>query len=427
MLRNWERVYRRTPSVRLRRTAEGGAAFLPAQAATVELDDEAFAILCWLGLPLTARQLRRRFLGRFGRHANLAEIDRTVRQLDDLGFVAEPVPGVVRADEAVWLDPESIPIAPESVHLQLTNACNLRCPSCYVGVQATDEGSLSLERLLTLVDEIAELGVFQLALGGGEPLMSPHAVPVVQHARRRGLLSHVTTNGWLLTKSLVAQLREAIGEVRLSFNDGFSISQEFLAKKAALLQAEGVPFGVNVIVTHRNVRQVSELLRWFVSLRPATITLIRPKPSPHNRTWYDANALSAHDSWLLLRQLRRLEPLFTETDLTVDCAFSHLFGGLSEAELAARGVAGCSMGERFVVVASNGDVYPCSYLRREEFKAGNVIEQSFSRIWQTSPLLARLRARQEYSDGHCGPRAKRQISVGCRAIQVNAAQCASVP
>ena len=44
MVKNWERIYRRRASVRLRRTAEGGAAFLPAHATTVDLDEEAFAL-----------------------------------------------------------------------------------------------------------------------------------------------------------------------------------------------------------------------------------------------------------------------------------------------------------------------------------------------------------------------------------------------
>ncbi len=414
-MKKQEKIYRRKASLRLRRTKDGGAAFLPEQAATVELDEEAFAILCWLAIPQTIRQLRQRFLERFARNVTLAAIDKTVRQLEGFGFVTE-FAAEVPDESSVCLDPDAIPIAPESVHLQLNNVCNLRCPSCYVALQTKDEGSLPLERLTALLDELAEMGVFQLALGGGEPFMSPNFVPVVQYARQKGILPNVTTNGWLVTKDLITQIRDAIGEVRLSFNDGVSVHRDLLAGKAGLLYTEGVPFGFNFIVTRRNIGQIDEILRWMVPLHPCTVTLIRPKPAPHNERWYAANALSAKDCELLIQKLRRLEPLFAKTHLTVDCAFSYLFWDLPQTELLARGIAGCCMGERFVVIAWNGDVYPCSHLHGEEFKAGNIAEQPFRVIWEKSPLFAHLRNGLNRLKGHCGRCVKRQFCGGCRAI-----------
>jgi pyrroloquinoline quinone biosynthesis protein E len=99
------------------------------------------------------------------------------------------------------------------VHLQLNNVCNLRCPSCYVGLQKEDVGSIPLERISSLIDEWAAMGVFQLALGGGEPLLSPNFVPVVRYARRCGIVPNVTTNGWLLTEALLGEVAGSIGEV----------------------------------------------------------------------------------------------------------------------------------------------------------------------------------------------------------------------
>lgn len=418
MLKEREKIYQRKASVRLRRTSYGGAAFLIEQAATIELDEEAFTLLCWLSFPMTIRQLRQRFIERFAKNVTLAVIDRMVRQLEEYGFVCRVQHTKSAEGRASALQPETVPVAPESVHLQLNNACNLRCPSCYVALQTNVEQAVGLpyQRLMTLVDELAELGIFQLALGGGEPLMSPNFVSVVRYAKQKGILPNVTTNGWLLTERLVAQIRDAIGEVRLSFNDGVSVNRDLLVEKAALLRAEGVPFGFNVIVTRRNIRQIDEILGWLVALLPCSITLIRPKPVPHNERWYAVNALSGQDCMLLLQQLRRLEPLFAETQLTVDCAFSYLFYDLSETELVTQGVAGCAMGERFVFIAWNGDVYPCSHLQGEAFKAGNITDQPFRVIWETSHLFAHIRTELSHLKGHCGCCAKRKFCGGCRAI-----------
>jgi radical SAM protein with 4Fe4S-binding SPASM domain len=420
MSKGWERSYQRKSSVRLRRTPFGGAAFLPEKTATVELDDEAFSVLCWLAFPLETRELRRRFVEHFDRNITLADLERVIRPLQDYGFITQ-VQGEPNSSltslAGIPSDPQTVPIAPESVHLQLNNICNLRCPSCYISLQSNDEGSLPYERLMRLVDELAELGVFQLALGGGEPLMSPYFLPIIQYVQQQNALCcNVTTNGWLLTEWLVAQIRDALGEVRLSLNDAASICHDMLEEKAALLREEDIPFGFNIIVTRRNIRKIEEIVRWLVALRPCTVTLVRPKPAPHNGRWYAANALSAQDSLILLRKIECLEPLFAETQLTVDCAFSYLFHDMTEAELTARGVSGCAMGERFVYIAWNGDVYPCSHLQDANFKIGNIIEQPFRAIWEKSQFLSRLWINRNHLRERCVRCAKRQFCGGCRAI-----------
>jgi radical SAM protein with 4Fe4S-binding SPASM domain len=408
---------------------------------------------------MTTRQLRQRFINRFARNVTLAEVDRMVNQLKDFGFVNPAQGGVIHQQfsnlsggdteqgvsegkelqESAYrcetiqiaassslthhssisltnVEPEVVPFAPESVHIQLNNVCNLRCPSCYVSLEMRDDGILTVERLMKLVDEMADMGVSQLAIGGGEPLMSPHFVPIVQYSRRRGLLPNVTTNGYLLTEQLAKQIRGLIGEVRLSFNDGLSVNHRLLTEKATLLKALGMRFGYNVIVTRRNIVYLEKILRELIVLHPISITLIRPKPAPHNQRWYEANAISAQDSVLLAEQLRRLEPLFADTMLTLDCAFSYLFYNLPDAELLLRGVAGCAMGERFVVVAWNGDVYTCSHLHGKDFKIGNVVEQQFHDIWKKVFSFTHTHPEFQPLEGHCGRCVKRRFCGGCRAI-----------
>ena len=433
---------------------------MPESSATIELDEEAFAILCWLALPLTTKQLRLCLMHRFARNVTVSEVDRYVNQLKEFGFVMQTENEMVRRSTAslseehlgkggapnrrdsqesicklgtdkvvgssrearppplhtTYSEPEVVPVAPESVHLQLNNVCNLRCPSCYVDLQVRDDDSMPSERWMTLVDELADLGVFQLAIGGGEPLISPLFAPIVRHSRQEGLLPSVTTNGRALTENLLSQIWGKIGEVRLSFNDGVSVDHRLLMEKVALLKAWGVQFGFNVIVTHRNIGQLEDTMRELVGLHPNSITLIRPKPAPNNKWWYETNALSARDSMLLAEELRRMKPVFmgTVTTLTVDCAFSYLFYDLPDLELVRRGVAGCAIGERFVVVSHDGDVYPCSHLSGTEYKMGNVMVQPFRTIWERCQTDARLEPKR--LEGHCRDCMKKEFCGGCRAI-----------
>jgi radical SAM protein with 4Fe4S-binding SPASM domain len=411
-------AWRLNPETRLRRASSGGAAFLPETATTVELDEEAFAALNLLSTARTARDLRRLLIERFRRNFTVAEIEILLRELGEQRFVVEAQNA--SADATGWRstvrDAQSLPPAPESVHLQINNVCNLRCPSCYVGLSEDDEGSLPLERTLSLIDEWAEMGVFQLALGGGEPLMSPKFVPIVRHARDRGVVPNVTTNSWLITEDLLDETAGGLGEVRMSLNDAVSANKGLIEQKAALLRARDARFGFNLIVTRQNLGRLFELLQWALDQGAATVNLIRPKPAPGAERWYQHNALTPADSAQLAATLPRLEPFFAKTNLTVDCAFSFLFHDWPAEILRARGVAGCAMGERFATVKWNGDVYPCSHLRGAEFNAGNVRDKSFREIWQSGQVFSRVRREINQIGGSCGSCGHKAFCKGCRAV-----------
>ena len=384
---------------------------------TVDLDAEGFTALALLSSPQTARDVRRSLMARFGRNFTVAEVDILLRELAQRQFIIaihENSRGVTEKEG----QRNSVPTlpGPESVHLQLNNVCNLRCPSCYVGLHSQDVGSLPLERIFALLDEWAEMGVFQLALGGGEPLLSPKCMPVVRRAREQGIIPNVTTNGWLITKQWIDQMAGNIGEVRLSLNDAVSVHTLLLEEKAALMRKSGVRFGFNLIVTSQNLIRLEDLLRWACVQGAATMNLIRPKPAPDNARWYRQNALTPGDASRLVAQLGELEAIFERTVLTVDCAFSFLFYGQPAEELQARGVAGCAMGDRFATVKWNGDVYPCSHLHGEEFNAGNVLRGAFRDIWSESALFARVRRELGQVEGHCGGCGHNVFCKGCRAV-----------
>jgi pyrroloquinoline quinone biosynthesis protein E len=404
-------VWRLNPQTRLRHTQNGGAAFLPSTVTTVELDNEAFTALVSLAKPQTASELRPQLIAQFNRNFTVAEIEILLRTLNEQQFVVEAQD---RASNPV--DMRQILRAPESIHLQLNNVCNLRCPSCYVGLSEEDVGSLSLERIQTLIDEWSEMGVFQLALGGGEPLMSPNFAPAARYARSRGVIPNVTTNGRLISEKLIVEVAEHLGELRMSLNDAVTVNTALLEEKSELLRAWNLRFGFNLIVTRQNLNRLPELLRWACDQGAATVNLIRPKPAPGNEQWYEHNALSAEDSSRLAAMLSQLESLFMKTNLTVDCAFSFLFYGWPSHKLQSHGVAGCAMGERFVTVKWNGDVYPCSHLHGEDFNAGNVKRKTFREIWEAAPFLAQVRRELGQVEGDCGGCSHNAFCKGCRAV-----------
>jgi len=58
---------------------------------------------------------------------------------------------------------------PESIHIDITAVCPLKCPQCYKSNLQNVE--MSFEKFSCLIEQAKNLGVFQIALGGGEPLV----------------------------------------------------------------------------------------------------------------------------------------------------------------------------------------------------------------------------------------------------------------
>jgi len=96
---------------------------------------------------------------------------------------------------------------PMQCSLYVTDQCNLDCSYCTEYDNSVPHPSLS--QLQTWVRKIRELGTERIALVGGEPLMHPEIVELVRFCKSLGMSTSLTTNGFLLTRELVAELEVA--------------------------------------------------------------------------------------------------------------------------------------------------------------------------------------------------------------------------
>ncbi len=86
------------------------------------------------------------------------------------------------------------------LRISLTDRCNLRCLYCYppLGLPLADPSRLlRLEEIVRVARVGIDLGIRRIKLTGGEPLLSPHVVPLVERLASISevLNLSVTTNG----------------------------------------------------------------------------------------------------------------------------------------------------------------------------------------------------------------------------------------
>lgn len=89
-------------------------------------------------------------------------------------------------------------VAPITMDIALTRACNFKCSYCYSQLQDNKSEKITLPAIHRFFDDIAEIGVKAVSLvSDGESTCSPHFYEAVRRGRANGLDMAVGTNGAL--------------------------------------------------------------------------------------------------------------------------------------------------------------------------------------------------------------------------------------
>jgi pyrroloquinoline quinone biosynthesis protein E len=163
------------------------------------------------------------------------------------------------------------PDRPTTLVAEVTHRCPLRCPYCSNPLELVRRDSeLSTGDWRRVLSEAAELGVLQLGLSGGEPLLRPDLEELAAHATSLGFYSTLVTSGVGLTAERARALREAgLEHVQISFQDtdtatadrvaGIAATEQ-KAAAAAIVRELGFAFSVNVVLHRANLDRVGEII-----------------------------------------------------------------------------------------------------------------------------------------------------------------------
>ena len=120
-------------------------------------------------------------------------------------------------------DPSVVPdVAPLSINLDLTTACNFACDHC-IDMNILNTGiRFDHERLLSSLANMAEKGLKSvIVIGGGEPTLHPHFADTVRFMKSLGLQVAIVSNG--AGNQKIADSCDCLDEndwVRLSLDSG---------------------------------------------------------------------------------------------------------------------------------------------------------------------------------------------------------------
>jgi pyrroloquinoline quinone biosynthesis protein E len=277
---------------------------------------------------------------------------------------------------------------PTTLLAELTHRCPLHCPYCSNPVDLLRaEAELTTDEWKRVFREARGLGVLQLGLSGGEPLLRKDLEELAAHARSVDLYSTLVTSGLGLTRPRAERLKEAgLEHIQISIQDSDPAVAEEIAgvrsvrhkqAAAALVRELGFAFTINVVLHRANLDRIGEIIELAASLGADRLELA-------NTQYY---------GWGL-RNRAALQPTREQVERsreTAERAMQRFRGRMQITyvlpdyyEPFPKACYG-GWGKTYLVIAPNGAVLPCHGATQiTSLTFDNVREHSLEWIWEQS-------------------------------------------
>lgn len=276
----------------------------------------------------------------------------------------------------------------------LTSRCNCACRYCFYSQQGSRRvpDRFTPENIEAVVAAMPDVGITDLVVSGGEPLLRMDLVRAcLRAARRVGLAIWLSTNGLLIDADIAAELAgEGLRAAHLSLDQlgsdpyrGYSKRQaETVVEAARHLKNAGIEtVGLMCVIGRHNRDTIGALLEFAIA---QDLELVF-QPMFVQDDLAGVERLSPHE-W------RELAPILRRWGADGYFApYLELWLGYYEH---GQQPSHCHMGENTIVIDSDGQVFVCFH--RHDLAAGNVLEHDLGKIVKTVSAL-----HTQVSDAHC--------------------------
>lgn len=322
---------------------------------------------------------------------------------------------------------------PRLIFWELTKRCNLNCLHCRAEADDIDfSGELDFNFICKVIDDIASEYSPIIVLTGGEPLYRNDIFDIASYAAGKGLRVALASNGTLIDDAVSGKIKKAgISRVSISidgksaeFHDSFrGVEGAFdgAVNGARSLLKAGVEFQFNTTVTKRNVDMIDDILELSVKEKASALHMFMLVPVGCGIELAESDMISAEKYEEVLSHFYdKSKSVPLEFKATCAPHYYRIIRQQAKAEgrkltFETDGMAavtrGCLAGTGVCFISHRGDVQPCGYL---PLSAGNVIQQPFPEIWETSDLFLTLRDFNTLK-GRCGDCEYKGVCGGCRA------------
>lgn len=276
-----------------------------------------------------------------------------------------------------------------SFQFELTSRCNERCRHCYLP-GARDFHDMETALVMSILDQLAEMGTLKVTFSGGECLLHKDFIPILRHARENDFSISVLSNLTMLNDDIISALKDAnIDLLQASVYSMNPEEHDYItrlpgshAKTIAGLErliAADVPVQISCPTMRTTYESYKAVLEWAYShgIKGYTdyIMMARIDKTTDNLD----NRLTLGETESLLRDIIGYDIQY-RTILDAGIAPSPLNPDEHV----------CGAGIDMMCVAANGEFYPCPGF--QGWPLGNAHDMNVADVWNNSEALRKLRA-----------------------------------
>jgi radical SAM protein with 4Fe4S-binding SPASM domain len=293
----------------------------------------------------------------------------------DTGFFA-------RVEDAGYPGPFWSEHGPELIDISITRRCERLCQTCYrdAGPHGKDMDYADYDNL---IGQAAEVGVMQVALGGGNPNQHPDFVAMLEATRKKyGVVPSYATNGRGLSSAVLQASADLCGAVAVSAYPPY----DELTNAIAMLVSVGVKTNVHFVLDGNTVRTAIVWLREHPAFLNRINALVFLNYKPVGRKTSETPLL--RDTDVLEEFFRLVEQGRHPFKVGFDsCMVS---GIVSHTSLPAPMFDACEAGRFSMFVSESMMAYPCSFMEAGT-QGASLRESSLLDVWRNSDLFQSLR------------------------------------
>lgn len=253
------------------------------------------------------------------------------------------------------------------IFVELTNKCNLKCKHCYGEFGCINNTNLNIEDIKKMIDNASENGVYQFDITGGEPTLYPYLEELMEYVYNSGMLMRIFTNLTTYSEKFKKLIfKYGVKDIVTSIDSCIKEEhEEFRGQKGCFdktlnaikeLQKEDISISLNTMVGNHNKKHIKELVNFINDLKvKSVLDVIVP----------EGRAANLNED--IKESAQVIKTIYEMNSSRIDKDAISI---------------SCGVGNRFIYVKSDGNIYLCPSLINEKYKLGNISNFDTAEIWK---------------------------------------------
>ena len=276
---------------------------------------------------------------------------------------------------------------PESIFIEPTNMCNLKCPLCPTGSgnMKRRKGFLSLKNFKQIIDEIGDYIYYLTLTNYGEPFLNKNILEMISYAKQKKLVVSIVTNAQLINEFYTAGIVKArLDNILISMDGSCQTSYEKYRVGGELYK---------VIEAIKLIREERE--RKNSKLPSIYIQFIVMKHNENEIQEMKDLAKELKADKLVFKKLCNLSGFPEHLKDMESYIPNNLDYNAYKIELNSikwntfkQDKNWCDMAWNYPAINWDGSLSPCCFDYESYFNLGNVFESSFKNVWNSKKFIS---------------------------------------